>query len=77
VGCRAVTLRQDQGGEDVTTELPKVRIGRKLYYKDARLREFRAVDNPDDRMSFREIMQLYMDLLCQLRNAMNVLEVEP
>lgn len=58
-------------------ELPKVRIGRKLYYKDDRLREFRAVNNPHDRISFREIMQLYVDLLCQLRNAMNVLKEEP
>jgi hypothetical protein len=58
-------------------ELPKVQIGEKLYYRDDRLREFRAVDNPHDRISFREIVQLYVDLLCQLRNAMNVLKEEP
>lgn len=57
-------------------ELPKVRIGEKLYYRDDRLREFRAVDNPHDRVIFKEIMQLYISVLCQLSNALNTLEKE-
>jgi len=35
-------------------ELPKVKIGVKLYYKDDRLEEFRAVDNPHDRIHFSD-----------------------
>ena len=33
-------------------ELPKVKIGDKLYYQDDWLEEFRAVGNPHDRISF-------------------------
>lgn len=35
-------------------ELPKVKIGAKLYYQDDRLEEFRNVDNPHDRITYKE-----------------------
>jgi len=40
-------------------ELPKVRIGDRRYYQDDRLEEFRAVDNPHDRISFGDLRRLY------------------
>jgi len=36
-------------------ELPKQRIGNKIYYVDMRLREFRNVKNPHDRITFGEL----------------------
>jgi len=37
--------------------LPKVEIRGKPYYRDDRLREFRAVDNPHDRIPFADLSQ--------------------
>ena len=47
-------------------ELPKVWIGNKQYYRDDRLKEFRAVDNPHERITFEEIRQLYLGLISEL-----------
>lgn len=33
-------------------ELPKVQIGDKTYYDDAKLREYRNVDNPHDKIDY-------------------------
>jgi len=38
-------------------ELPKVKIGRKTYYRDDRLRQFRNVENPHDWISFEEFLK--------------------
>ncbi len=35
-------------------QLPIVRIGRKRYYRDDRLRKYRNVNNPHDRIPFGE-----------------------
>lgn len=35
-------------------ELPKVKIGGKFYYQDDRLKEFRAIDNPHDRITYEK-----------------------
>ena len=35
-------------------QLPVIRLGRKLYYRDDRLREYRNVNNPHDRLPFLE-----------------------
>ena len=43
--------------------LPIVYMGGKKYYRDDRLREFRAVDNPHDRITFEEIRQAYLELI--------------
>jgi len=43
--------------------LPKVFIGDRKYYRDDRLEEFRAVDNPHERISFEEIRQAYLELI--------------
>jgi len=75
-GGQAIMFCEGEGGETMVIELPKVRIGEKLYYRDDRLREFRAVDNPHDRVTFKEIMQLYISVLCELSNALNTLEKE-
>ena len=57
--------------------LQKVQIGDKLYFRDDRLMEFRAVDNPHDRVTFKQIMREYISTLCQLSNALNTLVPEP
>ena len=33
-------------------ELPKVKIGKVLYYRDVRLKQFRNVKNPHDYFNF-------------------------
>ena len=57
--------------------LQKVQIGDKLYFRDDRLMEFRAVDNPGDRVTFKQIMREYISVLFQLSNALNTLVPEP
>lgn len=39
-------------------ELPKVEIKGKLYYQDDRLKEFRAVDNPHDRIDYKDYFKV-------------------
>ena len=54
--------RTPQGGwapepkGDCPRRLPIVRIRRRLYYQDDRLQEFRAVDDPCERVSFEEMV---------------------
>ena len=36
-------------------ELPKQKIGKKTYYVDIKLREFRNVENPHDRIDFDDL----------------------
>jgi len=43
--------------------LPRVWMGSKEYFRDDRLEEFRAVDNLDDRITFEEIRQAYLELI--------------
>ena len=43
--------------------LPRVRIGGKEYFRDDRLEEFRAVENLDDRITFEEVRQAYLELV--------------
>ena len=38
-------------------ELPKVKIGDKLYYQDDCLKEFRFIDNPDDKITYEEFFR--------------------
>ena len=47
----------------MVTELPRVWIGGKEYYRDDRLSEFRAVDNPHERITFNEIIQVCLGLM--------------
>ena len=56
-------LLKIQGGETMVRVLPKVYMGDKEYYRDDRLEEFRAVDNPHDRITFEEIRQAYLGLI--------------
>lgn len=46
--------------------LPRVWIGGKEYFRDDRLEEFRAVDNPSDRITFKELMSFYMELMSMM-----------
>ena len=46
--------------------LPRVWIGDKEYYRDDRLREFRAVDNPHERITFDEVKHAYLGLITRL-----------
>jgi hypothetical protein len=41
-------------------ELPKIRIGRKTYYLDARLGEIRNVNNPHDREKLEGSPEFYL-----------------
>jgi hypothetical protein len=43
--------------------LPKVYMGDREYYRDDRLEEFRAVNNPHERITFEEIRQAYLELI--------------
>ena len=47
----------------MVTKLPRVWIGNKEYYRDERRSEFRAVDNPHERITFNEIIQVYSGLM--------------
>jgi len=38
-------------------ELPKVKIGNKLYYQDDCLEEFRAVSNPHDKITYEKFFK--------------------
>jgi hypothetical protein len=38
-------------------ELPIVKIGDKLYYQDDFLEEFRAINNPDDKVTYKEFFK--------------------
>ena len=38
-------------------ELPKVKIGDKLYYQDDYLEEFRAVNNPHNRITYKKFFK--------------------
>ena len=51
--CAACVAASD----GVPRELPHVRIGRKWYYQDDRLREFREEKNPHKRISFQEFRE--------------------
>ena len=44
-------------------ELPRVYMSDKEYYRDDRLEEFRAVNNPHDRVTFEEVLHVYLGLL--------------
>lgn len=39
----------------MVNQLPKVKIEGKVYYQDDRLREYRQVTSPQDRIKFEEI----------------------
>ena len=43
--------------------LSRVWIDGKEYFRDDRLEEFRAVNNPHDRITFEEILHVYLGLL--------------
>ena len=43
--------------------LPRVWIGGKEYFRDDRLEEFRAINNLDDRITFEEIRQAYLQIV--------------
>ena len=44
-------------------KLPRVWMGDREYYRDDRLREFRGVNNPHERISFEEIRQAYLEIV--------------
>ena len=52
-------------------QLPMVRIGGKIYYRDDRLEEFRAVDNPHDRITFKEILEVYLHIISEMNCIFN------
>ena len=57
----------------MVTALPRVWIDGKEYFRDDRLEEFRAVDNPGDRITFEEIRQAYLHVV----SVMNYLFSKP
>jgi ABC-type uncharacterized transport system fused permease/ATPase subunit len=56
-------LLKIQGGETMVRALPRVWMGGEEYFRDDRLEEFRAVDNLDNRITFEEIRQAYLELI--------------
>jgi len=51
--------------------LPRVWMGGKEYFRDNRLEEFRAVDNVDDRITFEEIRQAYLQIVSVMNYLFN------
>jgi len=51
--------------------LPRVWMGGKEYFRDNRLEEFRAVDNVDDRITFEEIRQAYLQIVSVMNYIFN------
>ena len=51
--------------------LPRVWMGGKEYFRDNRLEEFRAVDNLDDRITFEEIRQAYLQIVSVMNYIFN------
>ncbi len=51
--------------------LPRVWMGDKEYYRDDRLEEFRAVNNPHDRITFEEIRQAYLQIVSVMNYLFN------
>lgn len=47
-------------------------MGDKEYYRDNRLEEFRAVNNPHDRITFEEIRQAYLKIVSVMNYLFNV-----
>jgi len=57
----------------MVTALPRVWIDGKEYFRDDRLEEFRVVDNPHERITFKEIRQAYLHVV----SVMNYLFSKP
>jgi len=57
----------------MVTALPRIWIDGKEYFRDDRLEEFRAVDNPSDWITFEQIRQVYLHVL----SVMNYLFSKP
>ncbi|RKY12753.1 MAG: hypothetical protein DRP65_00085 [Planctomycetota bacterium] len=55
-GCWNASRSPEKSGHGTVRELPKVWINGKWYYTDERLVEFRAVNNPHDRITFEDII---------------------
>ncbi len=51
--------------------LPRVWMSDKEYYRDDRLEEFRAVNNPHDRITFEEIRQAYLQIVSVMNYLFN------
>ena len=51
--------------------LPRVWIGGKEYFRDDRLEEFRAINNLDDRITFEEIRQAYLQIVSVMNYIFN------
>jgi hypothetical protein len=45
-------------------ELPKIQVGKKLYYVDARLRQLRNVENPHDYVDYGDDL---MGMIAELK----------
>ena len=56
-------LLKIQRGKTMVRELPRVWMSEKEYHRDDRLEEFRAVNNPQDRITFEEVRQAYLELI--------------
>ena len=52
-------------------ELPRVWMGDREYFRDDRLEEFRAVSNLDDRITFEEIRQAYLQIVSVMNYLFN------
>lgn len=65
---RAVVRREV--GDSMVKQLPKVRLGKKEYYYDERLREIRSVDNPHDRVTKDELIAVVNEIYNPVMEAM-------
>jgi hypothetical protein len=52
-------------------QLPKVKINGKVYYQDDRLREYRQVTNPNQRIKFDDTGELKVEVIEQKKQLTN------
>lgn len=57
-----------KGGGNATGDLPTIVMNNKSYFRDDKLREFRAVNNLHDRVSFEQVRQVYLEAIAKIED---------
>ena len=65
-----------KGGSNATGGLPKIEMNGKRYFRDDRLREFRATDNPHDCISFVQVRSIYLKAIAKIEELFNARPVQ-
>ena len=57
-----------RGSSDATGGLPTIEMNNKRYFRDDKLREFRAVNNSHDCVSFEQVRQVYLEAIAKIED---------